>query len=102
GPQSGRDRPPAPDAGPHPEPDPRHPLYGRVIVFTGTLKTRTRQQAWNDAATAGAIPEKDVTRRTNILVIGDLHPAGLTPGATTTGKAAHTFALQGKGRTSRS
>jgi len=69
-----------------------------VIVFTGTLKTRTREQAWNDVATVGAIPEKDVTRRTNILVIGDLNPAVLTPGATTTGKAAHAFALQGKGQ----
>ena len=95
GTQSGRDRPAAPDASPHLE---GHPLYGRVIVFTGTLKTRTRQQAWNDAATVGAIPEKDVTRRTNILVIGDLNPAVLTPGATTTGKAAHAFALQAKGQ----
>ena len=98
GPQSDRDRPAAPDAGPHPDPDPDHVLYGRVIVFTGTLKTRTRQQAWNDAAAAGAIPEKDVTRRTNILVIGDLNPAVFTPGATTTGKAAHAFALQAKGQ----
>jgi DNA polymerase-3 subunit epsilon len=100
GPQSGRDRPAAPDASPHPEPGPGpgHPLCGRVIVFTGTLKTRTREQAWNDVATVGAIPEKDVTRRTNILVIGDLNPAVLTPGATTTGKAAHAFALQGKGQ----
>jgi DNA polymerase III epsilon subunit-like protein len=98
GPQGGRNRPAAPDASPHPEPDPGHPLYGRVIVFTGTLKTRTRQQAWNDVATVGGIPEKDVTRHTNILVIGDLNPAVLTPGATTTGKAAHAFSLQAKGQ----
>jgi DNA polymerase III subunit epsilon len=96
GPPSSRDRAATPEASPHPHPD--HPLYGRVIVFTGTLKTRTRQQAWNDAAAVGGIPEKDVTRRTNILVIGDLNPAVLTPGATTTGKAAHAFALQGKGQ----
>jgi hypothetical protein len=44
------------------------------MVATGTLKTRTRQQAWNDVATVGAIPENDVTRRTNILVVGDLNP----------------------------
>jgi DNA polymerase III subunit epsilon len=69
-----------------------------VIVFTGTLKTRTRQHAWNDAATAGGIPEKDVTKRTNILVIGDLNLAVFTPGATTTGKAAHAFALQANGQ----
>jgi DNA polymerase-3 subunit epsilon len=102
GPRSGRDRPAASDASPPPgpasAPDPGHPLYGRVIVFTGTLKTRTRQQAWNDVARAGAIPEKSVTARTNILVIGDLNPAVLTPGATTSGKAAHAFALQAKGQ----
>jgi DNA polymerase-3 subunit epsilon len=75
-----------------------HPLYGRVIVFTGTLKSRTRQQAWNDVAKVGGIPEKDVSSRTNILVVGELNPAVLTPGATTSGKAARAFALQSKGQ----
>jgi hypothetical protein len=30
-------------------------------------------------ARAGEIPEKDLSNRTNILVIGDLNPAVLTP-----------------------
>jgi DNA polymerase III epsilon subunit-like protein len=85
-----------PDASPDADPD--HPLYGRVIVFTGALKSRTRQQAWDEVAKAGAIPEQGVSKRTNILVIGDLNPAVLTPGATTTGKAARAFALQGQGQ----
>lgn len=46
----------------------------------------------------GAIPEKDVTKRTNVLVIGDLDPAVLIPGAITSGKAARAFALQAKGQ----
>jgi len=95
-PRISRGCPPAPDPSPDPQQD--HPLYGRVIVFTGALKTRTRQQAWNDVAAIGAIPEKHVTRRTNILVIGDLNPAVLAPGATTSDKAAHAFALQAKGQ----
>jgi len=61
-------------------------------------ETRTRQQTWRDVATVSAIHEKDVTRRTNILVIGDLNPAVLIPGAITSGKAAHAFALQAKGQ----
>ena len=94
--KSGQQRLAAPDASPDADPD--HPLYGRVIVFTGELKTRTRQPAWDEVARAGAIAEKDVTGRTNILVIGDLTPAVLTPGVATTGKAARAFALQGKGQ----
>ncbi|MBO0802133.1 MAG: hypothetical protein J2P25_03540 [Nocardiopsaceae bacterium] len=43
-----RDHPVIPDT--NPDADQDHPLYGRVIVFTGALKTRTRQQAWDDAA----------------------------------------------------
>ncbi len=93
---SGRDRLVTRDASPDADPD--HPMYGQVIVFTGALKTRTRQQAWDDAARAGGIPEKGVTGRTNILVIGELNPAVLSPGATTTGKVARAFTLQGNGQ----
>lgn len=46
-----------------------HPLYGRVMVFTGALSV-PRDQAWEWAANVGAIPEANVTKRTNILVIG--------------------------------
>jgi DNA polymerase-3 subunit epsilon len=93
--RNGRDRL-VPDASPDTDPD--HPLYGRVVVFTGTLKSRTRQQAWDDVSRVGGTTDKDVTGRTNILVIGDLNPAVLAAGATTTGKAARAFALQGKGQ----
>lgn len=95
-PQEGSNRLVAPDISPDADQD--HPLYGRVIVFTGALKSRTRQQAWDDAGRFGAVPEKNITKRTNILVIGDLNPAVLAPGATTSGKAAHAFELQAKGQ----
>jgi DNA polymerase-3 subunit epsilon len=82
----------------NPDADPDHPFYGRVIVFTGTLMSRTRQMAWDDVIAAGGIPEPSVTKRTNILVLGDIDPAVLAPGMVTTGKAARAFALQDKGQ----
>lgn len=85
-----------PDA--NPDADPDHPFYGRVIVFTGALKSRTRQMAWDDVVRVGGIPELSVTKRTNVLVIGDINPAVLAPGMLTTGKAAKVFALQDKGQ----
>jgi DNA polymerase III subunit epsilon len=80
------------------EADPHHPFYGRVLVFTGTLQSRTRQMAWEDVVKAGGIPEESVTKRTNVLVVGDINPATLAPGIVTTGKTAKVFALQDKGQ----
>lgn len=82
----------------NPEADPEHPLYGRVVVFTGGLTSMTRQLAWEELARVGGIPEPGVTKRTNVLVVGDINPAVLAPGATMTGKAAKAFALQDKGQ----
>lgn len=85
-----------PDA--NPNADPEHPLYGRTIVFTGALFCMTRQIAWEQVSQMGGIPEPTVTKRTNILVIGDINPAVLAPGTEMTGKMAHAFALQAKGQ----
>ncbi len=82
----------------NPDADPDHLLYGRVIVFTGALMSRTRQMAWDDVIKVGGIPEFSVTKRTNVLVIGDINPAVLVPGMAITGKAAKAFALQDKGQ----
>jgi DNA polymerase-3 subunit epsilon len=78
--------------------DPAHPFYGRTIVFTGVLTSRKRQQAWQDVAKVGGIPQPSVTKQTNILVIGDINPAVLAPGMNITEKAAKVFALQAKGQ----
>ncbi len=82
----------------NPDADPDHPFYGRVIVFTGALMSRTRQVAWDDVAGVGGIPERSVTKHTNVLVIGDINPAVLAPGMVTTGKAARALALQENGQ----
>jgi DNA polymerase III epsilon subunit-like protein len=87
-------------ARPEPNPDaaPEHPFYGRVIVFTGSLQSRTRQEAWEDAVKVGGIPERSVTKQTNVLVTGDISPVRQSPGAITSGKAAKAFDLQEKGQ----
>ena len=54
--------------------------------------------AWDDVIKVGGIPELSVTKRTNVLVIGDINPAVLAPGMVITGKAAKAFALQDKGQ----
>jgi DNA polymerase III epsilon subunit-like protein len=77
---------------------PDHPLYHRVLVFTGALMSMTRQEAWEQVAKVGGIPEPSVTKRTNVLVAGDINAAMLAPGTVTTGKAAKAFALQIKGQ----
>ena len=85
-----------PDA--NPDADQSHPFYGRFVVFTGALMSRTRQAAWDDVVRVGGIPELNVTKRTNVLVVGDINPVVLAPGMVTTGKAAKVFALQDKGQ----
>jgi hypothetical protein len=42
-------------------------------VFAGTLKSGTRQMAWEDVASVGGIPQRTVTKRTNNLVTGDIN-----------------------------
>ncbi|WP_130866583.1 3'-5' exonuclease [Acidipropionibacterium timonense] len=79
--------------------DPSGYLYGHTIVFTGTLPGGlTRAQASARAAELGAQPDAGVTKRTTILVVGDLDPARLTPGSVLSGKARKAAALQAAGQ----
>ena len=77
--------------------DPDGHLFGRVVVITGTLFSMQRQIAWEEAARVGAIPEMRPTKRTNVLVVGDINPASLRPGSEITGKARRAFELQAQG-----
>jgi DNA polymerase-3 subunit epsilon len=83
---------------PHPGASRDHPLWGRVVVFTGALSSMTRHLAHEECIQAGALPEKTVTKRTNVLVIGDLDPARLVPGDTTSQKAQKAFKLRSAGQ----
>ena len=82
----------------NPDADPDGLLYGRVIVFTGALMSMTRQLAWNECSRVGAISNQTPTKKTNILVVGDINPAVLRPGSDITGKARKAFELQAKGQ----
>lgn len=73
-------------------------LFGRVVVFTGTLMSMTRQIAWQECARVGAIAAEATTKRTQVLVVGDINPAVLRPGSNVTGKTRRAFELQAKGQ----
>lgn len=84
-----------PDASP--DADPGHPLYGQTMVFTGGMALR-REDAWAAVASLGATPNKSVTKRTTMLVIGD----GFTGNCVEdfhTGKASKAVQWQAKGHT---
>lgn len=78
--------------------DPGGYLYGRVVVFTGALMSMTRDTARQECAKVGAIPEASTTKRTNVLVVGDINPAALRPGSNVSGKTRKAFELQDKGQ----
>jgi DNA polymerase III epsilon subunit-like protein len=82
----------------NPDADPDGYLYGRAVVFTGALMSMTRQMAWDEVVRAGGVSEKNTTKRTNVLVLGDFNPAHLRPGATYSGRARKAFELQDKGQ----
>lgn len=83
---------------PHSDADPDHLLWGRVVVFTGALSSMTRAMAHDECMRVGALPEKTVTKRTNVLVVGDLDPARLVPGDTTSQKTQKAFKLRAAGQ----
>lgn len=51
--------------------DETHPLYGKVVVFTGALSSMGRKEAFQIVANLGGHPEDSITKETNFLVIGD-------------------------------
>lgn len=51
--------------------NPEHPLYGVHICFTGKMERMTRPEANKQAILVGAIPDKNVITKTNILVVGE-------------------------------
>jgi DNA polymerase III epsilon subunit-like protein len=93
GPSAGKGTQPA-----NPDADPDHQLYGLHVALTGDLVVLTRQQAFEQLAELGAIGQENVTKATQLLVVGDLNPAVLRPSEAATGKMRKAFDRQAKGQ----
>ena len=77
------------------EADPDHPLFGQSIVFTGALMM-PRQDAYDAAASLGAVVKSGISKKVSMLVIGDGF-SGDDPSSFHTGKAAKAAELMASG-----
>lgn len=76
--------------------DETHPIYGKVVVFTGALSSMQRKDAMQLVANFGGINADSVTKKTNFLVIGNEDfIASVKNGKTTKMKKAEGFILKG-------
>lgn len=48
-----------------------HPLYGKSLLFTGTLSAFTRREAEEKAIACGAIISGSLTKKTDYLIVGE-------------------------------
>ena len=91
--RSQRDLPP-----PRTEADKDHFLYGKHVVITGTLPGGiVRRQAQDRIAHYGGISQMNITSKTSLLVVGDLDPLSLAPGATISSKMKKAQQLRSEG-----
>ena len=67
---------PLPD--PSPDADPAGPLYGRTVCVSGDLASMDKPEVWRRVAEAGGRPAKNVTKKTDVLVLGGHDGAGKT------------------------
>ena len=81
---------------PRGEPDHEGLLFSKRIVFTGTLDSMPRREAFQAAVDSGAKPSQSVSKRTNYLVVGatDLRKVGES-GRSSKHRKALTLAAEG-------
>ena len=63
---------------PSPDADPAGPLYGRTVCVSGDLRAMGKPEVWKRVAEAGGRPAKNVTKKTDVLVVGDSDHGGKT------------------------
>lgn len=56
--------------------DDTNPFFQSNVCFTGKLSTLTRKEAWQQTVNLGAIPQKNITKKTDYLVLGSLDFCG--------------------------
>ncbi|MEU6036051.1 exonuclease domain-containing protein [Actinomadura sp. NPDC047616] len=78
-------RAPFPEADPGADPD--NPFYGLTVCFTGK-PGMTKRDAGKRIAALGAWTVDNLTKAVDLLVMGEVDPRQLAPGATKTGKLA--------------
>lgn len=76
--------------------DENNPLFGKIVVFTGTLERMTRRDAMQVVADLGGINGDTVTKKTNYLVLGNNDMcASIKDGKSTKQKKAEKYILDG-------
>jgi len=73
-------------------------VTGKTVVFTGTLGSMTRAEAWARVIAAGGNPEAGVTKHTELVIFGVQDAAHLRPGAENSAKYLRAKQLQAKGQ----
>jgi DNA polymerase-3 subunit epsilon len=66
--------------------NPEHPFYGRTFVFTGELESLSRREAMQAVIDVGGQCGNGVTKKTNVLVMGEQDLAKLADGQTKSSK----------------
>ena len=83
---------------PEAEIDGSNPLFGKEVVFTGTLEAFKRREAMQIVANLGGINANGVTRATDYLVVGNNeYCSSIRDGKSSKQKKAERYALEGTG-----
>lgn len=78
--------------------DESHPLYGAHVVFTGTLSSMNRTEAFMRLMDLGSEPESSVTKKTNFLVTGEQDLWKFKPGSEVSSKMQKAIDLSSAGQ----
>lgn len=63
---------------PSPDADPNGPLFGRTVCVSGDVAGMDKTEVWERVAEAGGRPAKNVTKKTDVLVVGSSDHGGKT------------------------